>query len=106
MKVRFSWNLHDVVLEIPSNEKHQREFRIVSEEKSFCVKAKSEKDRNDWIEAIEQAIVGLKDVITRPSTEDTNETFESRLESTGDIEPVFFPPSMAQFCQVQDKDFY
>ena len=98
MKVGLCWNLNDITLEIPSNDTHQQEFRIVFEDKSFSLKAKSEEDRNDWIEAIEGAIAGLEDVITRSITNVTN--FISDC-SSGDVEPVFFPDSMAQFCQVK-----
>ena len=101
MKVVLCWNLNEITLEIPSNDTHQTEFRIVFEDKSFCLKAKSKEDRNDWIEEIKKAFVALEDLITRSITNVNNFIPES---SSGDIEPVFFPFSMAQFCQVKDHD--
>ena len=97
LKLRYVIRLTELALSVPESQNLQNEFIIEAGGVSLCLRASSEDDRNDWIEAIEAAQTKFKDSST---AEEENSLWSMKKDNLGDTKPVKFPEKMCKFCQV------
>ena len=100
LKLRYVIRLTELTLSVPESQNLQNEFIIETEGTSLCLRAPSEDDRNDWIEAIEAAQKKFNDSAT---ADEENNLWSIKNDNLGDAKPVKFPEKMCKFCQVGSK---
>jgi len=108
LKVKYSLRLNNLQVKTShSNEDCNKRFVIIGKERSFEIKARDEKEKMEWVEAISSAIEtyrARKASFQNPGVE--GEGIEPIADAKlGDLAPVWVPDKRVTMCQICCEDF-